>query len=414
MPVLSPQLRRWLIVLVIFLAMVLNYIDRQVVSILKPTLKEEFEMGDFGYALLANMFLIAYAVMYPVTGWLVDRFGAKGGVRNLMFGGIVTWSTACMCAAFSKTFGQLAFFRVMLGMAEPMAYPCQIRVVTEWFSGKLRATANSLCVAGGTVGAIIAAPMIAWLALNYNWHAAFLVPGFMGLFIAIVWYFLYQPPPKELLEENLGIASPTEEKAFTWAQLWTTRTLWGILLCRFISDPVWYFCLFWFPGYLQENSGMSLALYGMIGWIPLLIADLGGIGSGMYSDWLVRRGMTPLRARKVMLTLMACIAPICMTAPHWGNAYPVLLTYGLTGAVCLSWLFSLSVVIAEAFPTRNVAGVLGIAAGFGAAGGVLFNIFVGYAMDALSPVVIFTIMGFMHPLAALVLWKTVRKEHPPE
>lgn len=409
---LTPHRRRWLIVLIIFLAMVLNYIDRQVVSVLKPTLKDEFGMDDFGYALLVNVFTIMYAVMYPVHGWLVDRFGAKNGTRNLMLGGIITWSAACMGAAWTKTIGQLAVFRGILGMAEPMAYPCQLRVVTEWFPGKLRATANSLCVAGGTVGAIIAAPMVAWLALTYNWHTAFLVPGIMGLVIALLWYCVYRNPPPEVLAETIGSTSAVQEPAFTWPQLWKTRSLWGILLCRFISDPVWYFCLFWLHGYLQENSGLTLAQVGMFGWIPFLFADLGGIGSGMFSDFLVRRGMTPLRARKVMLTVMAFVAPACVLTPHFTHPVMVLVIFSFVGAACLSWLFSLSVVIAETFPTRNVGGVLGIAAGFGAGGAVIFNMFVGTAMSTLGPVVVFSVMGILHPLAAFVLWTMVRPEHP--
>ena len=200
--------------------------------------------------------------------------------------------------------------------------------------------------------------------------------------------------------------------SFTWVQLWTRRSLWGILLIRFVSDPVWYFCLFWLPGYLQEESGLSLAQVGMFGWIPFLVADLGAIGTSAWSDWLVRRGYQPLRARKVMLTTAAFFAPLCVLTPYLPNAALTLVLFGVVAAACLSWLFTVSVVVAEAFPVNNVASVLGIAGGFGAAGAVLFNYFVGQFIGTLGAERIFIAMAFMHPIAVVVLWTMVRPEKP--
>src|SRR5690606_35869177 len=252
---IRPETRRWLIVAVIFLAIVFNYVDRQIVSVLKPMLKSEFNIDDDGYALIVNVFTICYALMYPVAGWLVDRFGAG----KVMLYGVLTWTLACIGGGISRTLGQFTFFRGLLGIAEPSNFPAQIRVVTVWFSDKMRATANSLCVAGSSVGAIIAPPLIAWLALSYNWQTAFIVSGSVGLIIVILWALIYRDPPAEVLAKNVkASATQVNTEAFKWSQLWKTRSLWGILLIRFISDPVWYFCLFWLPGYLQENSGLSL------------------------------------------------------------------------------------------------------------------------------------------------------------
>jgi ACS family hexuronate transporter-like MFS transporter len=365
---MNPLRRRWWILFLIFSAIVLNYIDRQILSILKPTLKSEFGFDDRGYAFLVNVFTVGYASMYPLTGWLVDRFGA----RIVMLLGIIGWSAACIGAGVTKTLGQFTFFRGMLGLSEPTAFPAQLRVVTTWFPGTLRATANSVSVAGGTFGAVIAPPLVAWLALTYNWHAAFIVPGILGLVVAIVWATIYRDPPADIMAQATATAGDSATK-FTWPQLWRTRTLWGVLLIRFISDPVWYFCLFWLPGYLQENSGLSLKQTGMVAWIPFLAADIGGIASAAWSDRMVRRGMAPLRARKVMLTTMAALAPICILTPHLPHPAVTLAIFSVVAAMCLSWLFSLSVVMAEAFPTRNVASVLGIAGGCGAAGAVVFN-----------------------------------------
>lgn len=408
MALLSPLRRRWFILALIFCAIVLNYVDRQILSILKPTLKGEFGFDDRGYALLVNVFTVGYATMYPLSGWLVDRFGA----RLVMLLGIVGWSTACIGAGLTRTLGSFTVFRGLLGLSEPTAFPSQLRVVTLWFPGSLRATANSVSVAGGTFGAVIAPPLVAWLALHFNWHAAFIVPGVLGLVVAILWLVLYRDPPPEILAQSTASAGDAHG-AFAWPELWRTRTLWGILLCRFISDPVWYFCLFWLPGYLQENSGLTLAQVGMVGWIPFLAADLGGIATAAWSDRLVRRGTAPLAARKRMLITVAAFAPICALTPHLPHVAFTLAIFSIVAAVCLSWLFSLSVVIAETFPTRNVASVLGIAGGCGAAGAVVFNTFIGDMLSRYGAGRVFAVMALLHPLAALVLWTMTRRERPP-
>jgi ACS family hexuronate transporter-like MFS transporter len=405
---LNPNRRRWIILAIIFGALVLNYVDRQIVSILKPKLKVEFGLDDSGYARLANIFTVCYAAMYPAAGWLVDRFGA----RMMMLGGILAWSTACLGAGLTRTFAGFAACRGMLGIAEPVAFPAQLRVGSMWFPGTLRATANSLCVAGGTIGAIITPPAVAWMSLAFGWHAAFIFPAVIGLAIGVMWWLIYRDPPPEgelAVSANLAVTGAK----FTWPQLWRTRSLWGILLCRFISDPVWYFCLFWLPGYLQERSGLTLAQAGMVGWIPFLAADLGGIGSAAWSDRLVKRGNAPLRARKIMLTCTALLAPLCALTPRLPNAAATLVIFSIVGAVCLSWLFSLSVVIAEAFPAGNVGSVLGIAGGFGAAGAMLFNYYAGQVIGNLGASTMFAVMAVLHPLAALLLWTTVRPEKLP-
>ena len=406
---LTAEKRRWFIIAVIFLAIVFNYVDRQIVSVLKPVLQSEFALNDEGYAFIVNLFTICYAVMYPVTGWMVDKWGA----RLVMFWGIITWSIACIGGGLARTFGQFGFFRGLLGAAEPTNFPAQLKVVTVWFPGKLRATANSLCVAGSSIGAILAPPVIAWLALTYSWQTAFIVMGAIGLVIAVLWRLIYRDPPPHILKEATETAVVKETESFNWSQLWRTRSLWGVLLIRFVSDPVWYFCLFWLPGYLQEESGLSLAQVGMFGWIPFLFADLGAIGTSAWSDKLVRKGYTPLRARKIMLTSVAFLAPLCVLTPYLNSAWLTLLVFSIVAIACLSWLFTVSVVVAEAFPVKNVASVLGIAGGFGALGAVLFNYFVGQFMGTLGAEKIFIAMAFLHPIAVLILWTMIRPERPP-
>lgn len=402
---IRPEKRRWLIIAVIFLAIVFNYADRQLVSILKPMLKGEFKLDDSGYAFIVNIFTVCYAVMYPVTGWMVDRFGEK----KVMLYGIIVWSMACIGGGLSTTIKQFGFFRGLLGMAEPTNFPAQLKVVTVWFPGKLRATANSFCIAGSSIGAIISPPLIAWLALTYSWKMAFIVMGAVGLMIALLWKLVYvSPPPGTVPADEIKDGGAK----FTWPQLWKTRSLWGVILIRFVSDPVWYFCLFWLPGYLQESSGLSLAQVGMFGWIPFLVADLGAIGTSAWSDKMVRQGIEPLKARKYMLSAVAILAPLCALTPFAHTPWSTLLLFSLVAVACLSWLFSVSVVIAEAFPVANVASVLGIAGGFGAVGAVVFNYFVGQLMGTVGSEKIFLSMAIMHPIAVVLLWVMIKKEKP--
>ncbi|MDF3077713.1 MAG: major facilitator superfamily 1 [Sphingobacteriaceae bacterium] len=405
---LVPSRRRWFIVSIIFFAIIFNYFDRQIVSILKPVLKDHFKLDDAGYAIVINIFTVFYALMYPLSGWLVDKFGA----RIVMFGGILGWSLASLGGGISRTFGQFVFFRGMLGVAEPSNFTAQLRVVTEWFPAKMRATANSLCVAGSSIGAIIAPPLIAWIALTYSWHTVFIFAGVVGIIIAVLWITVYRVPPAEVALEAAGSTSIAETPSFKWNQLWATKSLWGILLIRFVSDPVWYFCLFWLPGYLQEQSGLSLSQLGMVGWIPFLVADLGAIGASAWSDKMVKRGTEPLKARKIMLTTLAAIAPICALTPYLPSAFSTLAIFSIVALACLTWVFNMSVVMAEVFPVKNVASVQGIAGGFGAAGAVLFNYFVGQFIGTLGAAKIFTCMAFFHPIAVVLLWTMIKKEIP--
>ncbi|WP_423129868.1 MFS transporter [Gaoshiqia sp. Z1-71] len=406
----NPDRRRWFIVAIIFIITVFSYVDRQVVSILKSILKDEFSLDDVGYALIINVFTICYALMYPVSGWLVDKFGA----RKIMFWGVITWSLSSIGSGLVRTLLPFAFFRSILGLAEPTTYPAQIKVVTKWFSGKLRATANSISVAGGTIGSVIAPPLIAWLVISFSWHAAFIIPGLVGILVALIWFFVYKEPPKGYVQDTISAESSSGESlAFSWGQLWSKRSLWGILLIRFTTDPVWYFILFWLPGFLMEESGLSLSQLGMVGWIPFLIASLGGIASSAWSDWMVRRGKPALRSRKIMLSYVAFLAPVILIPDSLGVAVTII-KFSILAAVALSWIYTGSVLIAETFPVNNVASVLGIAGGFGAGGAVIFNYLIGQYMTSVGTTWIFIAMAVLHPLALFILWKMIRPEIPKE
>jgi ACS family hexuronate transporter-like MFS transporter len=408
--ILSPEKRRWIIVIIIFIITVFSYVDRQIVSILKPILKTEYSLDDAGYALIINLFTISYALMYPVSGWLVDRFNSK----NVMFWGVITWSLSAIGSGLAKSLVVFGFFRSMLGLSEPSVYPAQIKAITKWFSGKLRATANSVSVAGGTVGSIIAPPLIAWLVIAFSWRAAFIIPGIVSILVALIWLLIYREPPKGYTTDVISSEKDSaKSSAFTWAQIWSKKSMWGVLLIRFTTDPVWYFILFWLPGLLMEKSGLSLTQLGMVGWIPFMVAVLGGIATSAWSDWMVRKGKPALRSRKLMMTYVAFLAPVILIPDELGVAVTII-KFSILATVALSWLNTESVLIAETFPINNVASVLGIAAGCGAAGSVIFNYFIGQFLTNMGTTWIYLIMAVLHPLALFLLWYMIRPEIPKE
>ena len=426
---MQPKNRKWYIVATMFIAIICNYLDRQLLSILKPEILDHFEIGNLEYAWIVNVFLICYATMYPISGILVDKFGPK----RVMLGGITIWSLACIGGGMAPNATIFAVCRGILGLAEPTIFAGQLIAVTMWFEKRQRATANSLCTNGGSIGAVIAPVVIAWLMGYFNsWQHVFFIAGITGLVIALVWQFVYTTPPQEILEKTVHADKKAEggkgeQRSFTLGGLFRTRTLWGGILIRLISDPVWYFCCFWLPGFLRtmgENEGLSneqtLSMIQWIGGIPFLVGAAGGILTSMWSDLLIRRGMEALRARKKVLITMAFLAPFVAVVPFVSDCaaisfeWRVALVIGLfciIAVLCNSWLYTAPVTLVEQFPIKNAASVMGICCGAGALGSVVFNQFVGSIPES-AWTVLFCFMGTLHLIAAIVMWKMVRPENP--
>lgn len=421
----NPYTRRWVIVATIVVAIVCNYLDRQLLSILKPEILGHFNIGDIEFAWILNVFLICYAIMYPVSGILVDKFGPK----PVMFGGIAAWSLACIGGGLSQDVYQFAACRGILGLAEPTIFTGQIVAVTLWFEKKTRATANALCQAGGSIGTMTAPLAVAWMVRYFPWQDVFIIAGVVGLAIAGLWWMVYSKPQPEFLAMTLDepTAKVKNQRYFKLGALFGTSALWGVILIRLVSDPVWYFINFWLPGYLRNlgvEQGMgtqeTLDMIQYIGGIPFLVGATLGVLASAYSDRLVSRGWNSLRSRKVVMSLSACVAPIIALVPilsHWdGVTFSVRLgmitaVFAIVAFVCLVWLYNIGVVVAESFPVKNVASVIGIACGAGAVGAACFNLIVGSLMSTMGEY-LFYCMGALHPIAAFVLIRLVKPAVP--
>lgn len=395
---------RWIILALLFIATAINFIDRQTLSILAPTLRRELSLSEADYANVVTAFLVSYMVMYSVSGRLLDRFGVRLGLAAC----IGWWSLATMLTARATNALSLAGYRFLLGVGEPGIFPGGVKVCGEWFPHRLRAFAIGFFSSGSAVGALMAPPLIAWITLRYGWRMAFLLPGAVGLIWIPLWLLVYRP--NRAGSETSG---PTESPARPWWQLMRERRVWALVLPRLVSDPVWYLYLFWLPDYLQRERGLSLREIGLYGWIPFLFADLGAVGGGALSDGLVRRGWRPRRARITVLVMVGCLAPLGALVGFLPTATMAIALTCLIAFLTQCWATNTSALTADTFPpaeTGTVAGMMGTA---GSLGGVLFTQLLGAAIAASGYSSAFVLGAVMHPLAVallLVLYRAGREE----
>lgn len=393
--------KRWAILALLFLATVINFVDRQTLSILAPTLRGELHLSDSDYANVVTAFLAAYTVMYTVSGRLLDRFGVRLGLVAC----IGWWSLATMLTARATNAFSLAAFRFLLGVGEPGIFPGGVKVCGEWFPRRLRAFAIGFFSSGSAIGALIAPPLIAWITLLYGWRMAFLLPGAIGLVWIPVWLLVYSPN-RAKLEETAEMVAPSR----SWRQLLGERRVWALVLPRMVSDPVWYLYLFWLPDYLQRERGLSLREIGLYGWIPFLFADLGAMGGGALSDFLIRRGWPAQRARIALLITVACLAPLGALVGFLPTAATAIALTCLIAFLTQCWATNTSALTADTFAqaeTGSVAGMMGTA---GSLGGVLFTQLLGVAIAAFGYSSAFVLGAVMHPLAASLLLLLYRSQ----
>lgn len=389
---------RWAILAMLFAATVLNYVDRQTLSILASSVQKDLGIDDAGYARIVQYFLIAYAISYLFAGWVTDKLGAK--VSLALFLG--WWSLANMATGWVRNAGQLGFARLMLGVGEPGVYTAGPKAVAEHFPPAERGFALGIYTAGAMVGATIAPPLIAWLALTYGWRAAFVITGVAGFVWLAVWLFVYRSPDGA---EPARTAEPID-----WGSILRDRRVWGLAASRLIADPVWYFYLFWFPKYLTDDRGMTLIQVASLAWIVYLAADLGSIGGGWFSGRLIRSGLAPARSRLIAMGCAAVVAPLGMLIALRLGTAPTLALGALVAFAHLVFQVNIGVLVVDLFPMRNVATVFGLIAAGSAFGGFASTYVVGQLASTGAYGGIFLLMGMLHPTAWLVAWWSTRSK----
>ncbi len=389
-------MRSWLIIALLCAATTINYIDRQTLSILSPLLRKEFHLSEQDYANIVTAFLVPYTVMYALGGRLMDRLGVRLGL-SLALG---WWSVATMLTAFARSAFSLGAFRFLLGIGEPCVYPAGVKVCGEWFPPRHRGIASGIFSSGSTIGAIAAPPLIAWITLKFGWQYAFLIPGALGLLWLPLWWITYKPKAP---------AQDTPVSSANWRDLIKQRQVWGLVLPRFFSDPVWYFYIFWLPDYLQRERHLSLAEIGFYGWIPFLFADLGHLGGGALSDWLVRRGIHPPRARLFILSAVGILAPLGALVGLAPTAATAIAVTCFVAMLTQAWATTTAALCADVIPNHSTATVFGMMGMAGSLAGAFFAQILGFVIQTFGYPAAFCLAALLHPIAAIILRLALRK-----
>ncbi len=394
----SPRLgrRSWLLLALLFGIGLLNYLDRQTLSILKATLKTEFALTDIHYSWLVTAFMGPYIVFYVISGRLVDRFGTRASLSAFA----AMWSVANIFSGLAQNFGQLAASRALLGAAEPGAFPAIQRIMMTWFPKERRAFAWSLLSPCTTVGAIIAPPLVAALTGWWNWHLAFILPGIVGLALALAWWFADRNPPTFPGDNEPAAAPPPPMRVIL-----QDRRVWLLLAARALTDPVWYFHLFWLPGYMQEKLGVSLPQLGWIGWIPSFVASAFVMATGRTTDYFVACGYSPVRVRVTMFAAAALFAPVGAFTTFAPSIPWAIVMISVVAIVCQIWFFGQGLLVADVFPKNSAATIAGLLGAVGASGGLIMNLVAGPLIERAGYIPVFAGLACLHPLAALMLWR---------
>jgi ACS family hexuronate transporter-like MFS transporter len=375
-----------------FWATVINYLDRQTLSVAATTLREQFHMTNVDYSHVLFGFQLAYTIMNGVSGPLMDRLGTRVGYGLC----VLWWSVAAMLHAFASGTLSLGIFRFLLGAGEAGNWPAAVKVVSEWFPEKERAMAAGIFNSGSAVGAILAPPIVAFLVLRAGWRAAFLFVGITGLIWLVFWFRLYETPARPGNEK--------QEPAVPVRVLLASRFVWFFLLSKVFMDPVWWFYTFWFPEYLRRARGFDLAKIGAVAWIPFLVAGLGNLCGGWLSSYLLKRGCSLTVARKSAVTffavLMTSAIPAVLVPEAWLSIALVSIAMtGYTGS-----LANMLSIPADVFPKNAVASVYGLASMGSSAGGMVFTLITGWAVDHYSYTPVFIGFGLMPLVCASILW----------
>lgn len=373
---------RWRIVVFLFFATTINYVDRQVLGLLAPHLHDVFGWSESEYGLVVVAFQVAYALGLLVSGNLLDRFGPRIGYAVAIF----VWSVAGMLHAAAASLFVFAAFRFLLGLGESANFPAAVKVVSEWFPKRERALATGIFNSGSNVGAILTPLLVPWLLAVGDWQLAFIVTGGLGLVWLLFWIPFYKRPeavPRLRASELAYIRQDGLESSarMPWRKVISHRQTLGISLSFFLTAPVWWFFLYWLPKFLHAEHGLEIAGLAAPLIVIYIISDLGAIAGGWFSSRLVRRGVDPVRARKRMIGILALpVLPVALV-PYSGELAIVVALIALATFCHQAYASNIFTIIPDVFPRRAVGAVTGVAMFAGAIGGVIFSYVVGLILE---------------------------------
>ena len=405
---------RWIICALLFFAATINYIDRQVIGILKTTIHDEIGWSEVDYSWVVFSFQAAYAIGLLGVGRLIDRIGTRKGFSLA----IIFWSAAAMAHALAHTVLGFGAARFLLGLGEAGNFPAAIKTVAEWFPKKDRALATGIFNSGTNIGALVTPLVVPMITIAWGWRAAFIVTGAIGFIWLVAWLLLYRRPedhPALSKAELEYIQSDPPDPVINipWRHLLPHRQTWAFSVAKFMTDPIWWVYLFWLPDFLHKRHALSLKDFGPPLVVVYLMADIGSIGGGWLSSSLIKRGWTINAARKVAMLICALAVVPIVFAAQTSNLYVTVVLIGLAAAAHQGWSCNLFTTTSDMFPRRAVGSVVGIGGMAGAVGGMMIARLVGEILERTGSYVPIFIIAASAYLVALLLFHLLSPKLDP-
>ena len=374
----------------------INFIDRQVLSVLAPTLRGEFHLSNSQYAAIINAFMATYAVAYTFAGYVLDRLGVGRGLTL----SVSWWSAAGMLTALARGPLSLGFFRGLLAVGEAGAWPAFAKATAAWVPSEARTLAIGVCNSGSSLGAMIAPPLVVGVTVIAGWRGAFIATGTIGFLWVLAFQLFRRTHPRMARAESQAIAAGDRVR---WVELLRYRQTWAIFFCRFFADPLWFFYVFWIPEFLTRERGLNLAGIAAVAWIPFLVADLSNFSGGYLTLRLQRAGWSVNRTRKTLMVIATILSPLGILAVF---AHSLFWTIALISVAIYFWMFwsiTIHTLPGDYFPPRAVASVYGIGGTGSTIGSVISTWAVGRTLDSThSYAPVFIGLGLLMPIALLV------------
>jgi ACS family hexuronate transporter-like MFS transporter len=408
---------RWWILGLLFFGTALSFFDRQVLSVLAPTVIRDLGMDNEQYANVVAAFVLSYSIMFAVGGRFLDWAGTRRGMLLC----VSLWTLASAAHAWARSVWHLGLYRFLLGVGEGGCFPGVTKAALEWFPLRQRSRAIGFAIGGAAIGAVVAPPLATWMVGHVGWRGAFLATGALGAVWVLLWAVFYRRPRQSpfvsaaelaLIEEDAGSGQDkaAETDGFlSWPELLRLRPVWGLIITRFLLDPVMYLYLFWIPQYLSEARSATLADIGRLAWIPFLTLDVANMLGGFVSDRLVRAGWSIGAARKTVMGVAAMLTPISILSMYVDRMD---VAVGLMAVQMLAhgfWITNYITLTGDLLPPRSVGTVVGLCGCAGGLSGFLTTKLVGLVVERFSFVPVFVAAGVLYPIGFLVILLTIGK-----
>ncbi len=374
---------RWVIVSLLFFATTINYMDRQILGLLAPILQKEIGWSESEYAWIVTAFQAAYAIGLAAFGWFIDKFGTKIGYAVSITG----WSIAAMLHAAVSTVIGFGAARFGLGISEAGNFPAAQKATAEWFPKKERALVTGIYNSGANIGAVLAPAIVPWLTITYGWQEAFIVVGAIGFIWIIFWMLIYEKPEnkKSISKEELEYihSDPPEPKTekVSWAVILRYRQAWAFIIGKFMTDPIWWFYLYWLPKYFAKEYNLTITTLGLPLITIYMMTSVGSIGGGWLSSSFIKRGWTINKARKTTMLIAALMVVSIIIASQVTDLWTAVILIGIAAAAHQGWSANIFTTASDMFPKKAVASVTGLGGMAGSIGGLIFAPFIGYMLE---------------------------------